>query len=48
MRIGFVKVSSAAIAPTMGSPDAAGFNLYSVKNALVPPAMVKLTHTDIR
>ena len=47
MRIDFVKFSSAAIPPTKGSADAAGCNLYSVENVLVPPAMMKLIRTDI-
>ena len=47
MRIDFVKFSSAAIPPTKGSADAAGCDLYSVENVLVPPAMMKLIRTDI-
>ena len=47
MGVHFIKFSSAAICPTKGSADAAGYDLYSVKNVLVPPAIIKLICTDI-
>ena len=47
MRTDIVKFSSAAIPHTKGSTDAAGYDLSSVENVLVPPAMVKLIRTDI-
>ena len=47
LRIEFVKFSSAAITPTKGSADAAGYDLYSFENVLVLHAMVKLIRTDI-
>ena len=47
MRIDLVRFSNAAICPTRESSDAAGFDLYSVEDVLVPPSTVKLLRTDI-
>ena len=47
MRIDVVKFIDAAICPTKGSPDAAGFDLYSVEDVLVSPSTVKIIRTDI-
>ena len=47
MRTDFVKFSAAAICPTKRSSDAAGFDLYSVEDVLVPPSTVKTIRTDI-
>ena len=47
MRVEFVKFSNAAICPTKGSSDAAGFDLCSVKDVLVPLSTVKLLRADI-
>ena len=47
MRVEFVKFSNAAICPTKRSSDAVGFDLYSVKDVLVPLSTVKLLSTDI-
>ena len=42
MKIDFVRFSDAAICPTKGSSDAAGFDLYSDEDVPVPPSTVKL------
>ena len=47
MKIDFVRFSDAAICPTKGSSDAAGFDLYSDEDVPVTPSTVKLLCTDI-
>ena len=47
MRIDFVRFSDAAICPTKWSSDAAGFDLYSAKDVLVPPSAIRIIPTDI-
>ena len=47
MKIDFVRFSSAAITPTQGTKDSAGFGLYSVEDVLVSPNSTKLIRTDI-
>ena len=39
MKIEFIKFTSDAIQPTKGSDFAAGFDLYSVENIMIPPAI---------
>ena len=46
MKIDFVRFSSAAIAPTQGTKDSAGFDLYSVEDVLASPNSTKIIRTD--
>ena len=43
----FVRFSSAAIAPTQGTKESAGFDLYSVEDVLISPSSTKIIITDI-
>ena len=47
MKIDFVRISSAAIAPTQGTRDSVGFGLYSVEDVLVSPNSTKFIRADI-
>ena len=47
MRIDFVRFSKNAICPTKCSADAAGFDIYSTEEVLVPPSNVRIVPTDI-
>ena len=47
MRIDFVKFSKDAICPTKGSAHVAGFDLYSVKDVIIPLSNVKIVQTNI-
>ena len=47
MRIDFVKFSKDAICPTTGSAHVAGFDLYSVKDVIIPLSNVKIVQTNI-
>ena len=38
MRIDFLRFSNNAIFPTKGSPNAAGFDLYSTEEVIVSPS----------
>ena len=44
----FVKLSENAYAPTKGSPDAAGFDLYSAYDYEIAPSSKQLILTDIQ
>ena len=46
MKINFVRFSSAAIAPTQGTKDSAGFDLYPVQDVLVSRNSTKIIRTD--
>ena len=46
MKIDFVRFSSAAIAPTQGTKDSAGFDLCSVEDVLASPNSTKIIRTD--
>ena len=43
----FWKFSHDAICPTKGSPNTAGYDLYSVENDVVPPSSVRAISTNI-
>ena len=43
----FFRFSNDAIYPTKGSVDAAGFELYSVKEVIIPPSNVRIVQTGI-
>ena len=47
MRINFFRFSNDAICPTKGLVDAAGFELYSVKEGIIPPSNVRIVQTGI-
>ena len=47
MRIDFLKFSHDAICPTKGLPGAAGYDLYSVENVVVPSSSVRPISTNI-
>ena len=47
MRIDFDRFSKNEICPTKGSADAAGFDLYTTEEVLVPPSNVRIVPTDI-
>ena len=47
MIIDFVKFSNDAIEPAKGTPDSAGFDLYSAENILVAPSSVRIINTCI-
>ena len=47
MIIDFVKFSNDAIEPAKGTPDSAGFDLYSTENILVAPSSVRIINTCI-
>ena len=47
MKIDFVRFSSTAVAPTQGTEDSSGFDLYSVEDVLVSPNSTKIIRTDI-
>ena len=47
MRVDYVRFRDGAICSTKRSSDAAGFELYSVEDILVPPSTVKLLRTNI-
>ena len=47
MIIDFSKFSNDAIKPTKGTPDSAGFDLYSTENILVAPSSVRIINTCI-
>ena len=47
MKIGFVRFSSAAITPTQGTKDSAGFDFCSVEAVLVSSNSTKIIRTDI-
>ena len=48
MKIDFVKFSPTVIAPTQGTDNSPGFDLYCVEDFLIPPTSIKLVRTDIR
>ena len=48
MKIDFVKFSPTVIAPTQGTDDSPGFDLYCVEDFLIPTTSIKLVRTDIR
>ena len=45
--IDFIKFANDAIEPTKGTPDSAGFYLYSTENILVAPSCVRIINTWI-
>ena len=45
--IDFIKFANDAIEPTKGTPDSAGFDLYSNENILVAPSSVRIINTSI-
>ena len=47
MMIDFIKFANDAIEPTKGTPDSAGFDLYSTENILVAPSRVRIINTCI-
>ena len=47
MRVDDVRFRDGTICPTKRYSDAAGFELYSVENVLVPPSTLKLLRTNI-
>ena len=47
MRIDFLKFSHDTICATKELPDAAGYNLYSVENAVVPPSSIRAISNNI-
>ena len=47
MKIDFVRFSSAAIVPTQGTKDSAGFDLYSAEDVLISPNSTKIIRTNI-
>lgn len=47
MRNDFARFSNDAIFPTKASPDAAGFDLYSIEEVIIPSSNVRIVQTDI-
>ena len=47
MRVGFLRFIDDAICPTKGSPEAAGFDLYSTEEVIVSPSSLSMFPTDI-
>ena len=47
MRTDFLRFSNDAIWPTKGSPDAAGYDLYSTEEVNVSPSSVRIILTDV-
>ena len=47
MRTGFARFSNDAIFPTKASPDAAGFDLYSIEEVIIPSSNLRIVKTDI-
>ena len=47
MTVGFLRFSNDAICSTKGSPEAAGFDLYSTKEVIVSPCSLRMIPTDI-
>uniref|UniRef100_A0A8C0MTM1 Deoxyuridine 5'-triphosphate nucleotidohydrolase n=1 Tax=Canis lupus familiaris TaxID=9615 RepID=A0A8C0MTM1_CANLF len=48
MRLRFVRLSEHATAPTKGSPRAAGYDLYSAYDYILPPMEKAIVKTDIQ
>ena len=46
MRIDFLRFSNYAIYPPKGSPDAAGYDLYSMEWVIVSPSSIRIIPTD--
>ena len=42
-----MRFSNDAICPTKGSPDAAGFDLYSVEEVIVSPSSIRTVPPDV-
>lgn len=47
MQMKYFKINEAAIEPTYGTKDSAGFDLYSITNAEIPPNQSVIIHTGL-
>ena len=47
IRIDFLRFSNYAIYPPKGSPDAAGYDLYSMEWVIVLPSSIRIIPTDV-
>ena len=47
MRIDFLRFSNYAIYPPKGSPDAAGYDPYSMEEVIASPSSIRIIPTDV-